>query len=535
MPMPSLVSRSQYELNNLSFVNILLYAFLMLLTLAFLVHIVMIWSSSDVLHSYTENNLTKAEQITFQIEQSMALIQEEKSEPCTQADLTRLREIKQIYYFLGDLGRISNNKIICTVENGLLASPISLPAIHTTTRNGIQYRNSQTDLIDNNNNKPIITYQNVVLFLSPTYLKITKLGYFGIDGLAGIIYIDDQKRYIHSYFGNIVPSELNGIIAHKNTIFDWLPLPHKIRTETRCNKTYQLCMTAIDQDLGLFSVSTQDLSIVFAILLFLSLYSGVMIEYFRVGPRSFVRALKKQIHHNNIFPVYQPKLQLSTQKVIGVESLARWTDPKLGPISPDVFISVAEDTNLIEELTKKLMVKIFRDLHEILEADAAFSVSINISSELLTSDNFINFLNQLTSNYTFNRDQVILEITERSASNQDKMALFSKKLQVQGYLVSIDDFGTGVSNLSWLSALEPNEIKVDKSFTHAIETETVNRISLDGIFSMLEHLKVKVVFEGIETEQQRDFILNKIPTSIGQGWLFAKPKSIEELRAFINM
>jgi sensor c-di-GMP phosphodiesterase-like protein len=505
-----------------------------LLFLALLLHASIIFINSEILHTYTKNHLSKAEQVTFQIEKSLALTQEEGNEPCSDADLLHLREIKHVYYFLGDLGRTSNNQIICTVENGVLSSPTSLPPLHTTSSNGIEYRNSQTDLFDNVKNKPTITYKDSVLFLSPAYLKITKLGYFDIKGLAGVIYTNNSKRYVYNYFGHILPKDLNGIIAHQNTLKDWLPIPSNIRTATKCNKAYQLCTTAVDMELGLYSFSNKNMSIILAILVLVSLYFGAMIEYFRVGPRAFVRKLRKNIQQDNIYPVYQPKIQINTDKIIGVESLARWNDLTLGPISPEIFIHVAENANLIEELTERLTVKIFHDLHELLEADAAFSVSINISTELLTSDTFIDFLNQLTSTYTFNRNQVVLEVTERTASNQDKMALFSKKLQEQGYLVSIDDFGTGVSNLSWLSTLEPNEIKVDKSFTHAIETETVNRITLDGIFSMLDHLKVKVVFEGIETQQQRDFIRKKLPNAIGQGWLFSKPHKIDELVTFLE-
>ena len=269
-------------------------------------------------------------------------------------------------------------------------------------------------------------------------------------------------------------------------------------------------------------------------LLIISIAFGLMIEHFRVGPRALARKLKKQIQQDNIFPVYQPQVKIDTQEIIGVESLARWHDSKLGPISPDVFIPVAEESNLIEKLTEKLMVRIFHDLHKILEINAAFTVSINISTELLTSDTFINFLNLLSATYRFNRNQIVLEVTERTTSDQDKMASFSKRLQAQGYLVSIDDFGTGVSNLSWLSTLDPSEIKVDKIFTQAVGTETVNYITLDGIFSMLEHLAVKVVFEGVETEEQRAYIHQKIPNAIGQGWLFAKPQKIDALMKLIN-
>ncbi|MFT7228560.1 MAG: sensor c-di-GMP phosphodiesterase-like protein [Methylophilaceae bacterium] len=108
-------------------------------------------------------------------------------------------------------------------------------------------------------------------------------------------------------------------------------------------------------------------------------------------PSRTCQKTKKKFQQDNIFPIYQPQVKSDTQEIIGVEPLTRWHNSKLGPISPDVFIPVAKESNLIEKLTEKLIVRIFHDLHKILETNTAFTVSINISTELLTSDTLFTF------------------------------------------------------------------------------------------------------------------------------------------------
>ncbi|MET0123753.1 MAG: EAL domain-containing protein [Candidatus Thiodiazotropha sp. 6PLUC9] len=530
----SYTPRSKYESSHLSMFNIAGYAFLFLLISISLVHAIIISVRFEVLQTYGATNFIRAEQLAFQIHKGLELAESKNYEFCSDEDLKHLRKIKSTYFFLDDIGRVSGNKILCTVEKGMLDSTINVGPVEITSDKGFEYRNSQTDLIRNEKNKPIITYQNSVVFVSSAYLHLSKYGHFKVNGMAGVTYQNLGSRYVYSFFGNLLPNQIEPSVAHKNTLSDWLPLPNNFITMSQCNGIYNICITAIDTRPGLYAIPLTNLIIILTVLIALSFAFGYTLENFRVGPKAFARRLKSVIYQDNIYPVYQPQINIETKEVVGVESLARWDDSTLGMISPEIFIRVAEDSGLIEKLTKKITNKIFLELSDVLEANRSFTVSLNISTQLLTSDTFINFINDAVSQYKFNRNQVILEVTERTDSEKGKMASFSKKLKEQGYQVSIDDFGTGVSNLSWLSTLEPNEIKVDKTFTQSIEEQTVTSITLEGIFSMLEHLQVKVVFEGIETEQQRDYIFKRVPKSIGQGWLFAKPKEIDELKEFLD-
>ncbi|WP_432454074.1 EAL domain-containing protein [Agarivorans sp. QJM3NY_29] len=527
-------SHSQYGLTKPSTINIVLLTSLIVFILSLIIHAIIMSISLDTLRSYSFINFTRAEQVAFHLQTGLNLAQTPLGKPCSEPDLSQLNEIKQTYFFIGDLGRIKQGKIICTAQQGILSHPYDLSLADAITADGTHYWNSQTDLFRTQEDQPIIGLNSTVAFISTPFLILTRQGYFNIRGMGGVIYAEAEQRYIYSYYGELLPRTIEPTITHKNSWVDWLPLPGHFITYTHCNQLYNLCVTSVDMRLGLYKFPIGQFLIISAIIILLSISVAIMIESFRVGPRAFVRRLKKQICRDHIYPVYQPQIDLETKTVIGVESLARWNDPKLGMVSPEVFIRVAESSGLIETLTKKMVSYVFREMSTTLEKFPSLTVSLNVSAELLSNDSFITFLNHQTAKYNFQRKQIVLEITETTTNNNDKMSRFSKELKQQGYLVSIDDFGTGLSNLSWLSTLEPTELKVDKIFTQAIHTETVNSISMEGIFSMLDHLQVQVVFEGIETEQQLAYIYDRVPDAIGQGWLFAKPMRINELKKFLK-
>lgn len=110
------------------------------------------------------------------------------------------------------------------------------------------------------------------------------------------------------------------------------------------------------------------------------------------------------------------------------------------------------------------------------------------------------------------------------------MAEFTKT----GYKISLDDFGTGYANLSWLSKIQPHEIKVDKIFTQSIGTESINQNMLNAIFLMLQKLEATVVFEGIETQEQLDYLTSLSSEAMGQGWLFARPMKTNQLENYLQ-
>ena len=504
-----------------------LTSFFSLLFLYF-VHISVTLNSKDILDRHTFNIFEKSQQLDFQIKNSFSLSKTSDNGLCSPNDFQILRETLQKYYYLDDIGRISNGKILCTVKKGILASPILLNETPTSSNNGIDYWNNQNQLFNNINRAPMFSRDNTIAIISNAYMTELDLSNPIQIGSGGYFYLKNTD-YIFKIYGKINTQHIARAKRSASSLSAFLLLPGSIISSNLCDEISDICLMSVITAHGIFNLPYLHLLlIILAIFIFSIVFSKLVISYQR-GPNAFIRKLRKAIKSEDIYPVYQTKLCISSSQVTGVESLARWQDPSLGFISPDLFISVAEQANLIKPLTEGFVKKTFVELGDILEQNPEFTLSINVSADVLIDKQFLTFLKNECGKYQFKPSQIILEITERVSSNSSSMAEAATLSKQQGFLVSLDDFGTGYSNLAWLTDVEPDEIKIDKMFTQAIGTETVNSITLNGMFSMLDHLDVKVVFEGIETEQQMTYIKQRVPEAIGQGWFFSKPQPIAEL------
>ncbi|WP_279305962.1 EAL domain-containing protein [Pokkaliibacter plantistimulans] len=188
----------------------------------------------------------------------------------------------------------------------------------------------------------------------------------------------------------------------------------------------------------------------------------------------------------------------------------------------------------MQELTEVVVEASFSEMKELLTHYADLGLSINLSMENLVSPLFLGFINDLSKRYELNPNQLTCEVTVRSAAGDDKMAESARQFAAHSYKISLDDFGTGYSNLSWLSQLDADEIKVDRVFTQAIGTSSINQNMLTAIFQLVHTLGVQLVFEGIESQHEVDYILRHSTDAIGQGWLFSNPVSVEVFKGLIE-
>lgn len=220
----------------------------------------------------------------------------------------------------------------------------------------------------------------------------------------------------------------------------------------------------------------------------------------------------------------QPLLDADSNKCIGVEILLRWNNPRQGWISPEVFIPIAEEHNLIAPLTRYVMAETQRQLG-LFPADSKFEIGINVAPSHLRHGVLLKDLNQ----YWFNThpvQQLTIELTERDAL-QDVDYRMVRELRRKGVKIAIDDFGTGNSSLSWLERLHPDVLKIDKSFTTAIGTDAVNSTVTDMIISLGQRLHIELVAEGVENPRQAQHLRQR-GVHVLQGFLYAKPMPIKE-------
>ena len=242
-------------------------------------------------------------------------------------------------------------------------------------------------------------------------------------------------------------------------------------------------------------------------------------------------SFKKAIDEAQFSLVYQPKVELKTNKLIGIEALIRWEHPELGNISPAEFIPLAEKNGYINAIGDWVLNKAINDVKQL---DRNIILNVNISSRQLLEDSFIVKIQQVLEATQYPSEYLNLEITESVAILDVEMTIkILNELKKTGVNISLDDFGTGYSSLSYLTRLPIDCLKIDKSFLYEIEIEESKEAIIKSIITVAHNLNMKVIAEGIETEQQLD-ILRSLDCDEGQGYLFSRPVPLEEIRKFMR-
>ncbi len=232
---------------------------------------------------------------------------------------------------------------------------------------------------------------------------------------------------------------------------------------------------------------------------------------------------------------YQPVVELDTGRTVKVEALLRWRHPKLGMVSPEQFIPVAEETGLINEIGDWVISEAASRARSWCEmTDADFQVSVNLSPV-----QFLDAGQTLSSGQGLQRllssgDQLMVEITEGVLlDNRLEVSETLAELRRAGVKVAVDDFGTGYSSLSYLRTFAIDYLKIDRSFTGDIDTDGTTRELVAAIIRMAHALGLKVIAEGIETESQGQYLLEQ-GCDYGQGYHYARPVPGDEITRLLR-
>jgi sensor c-di-GMP phosphodiesterase-like protein len=227
---------------------------------------------------------------------------------------------------------------------------------------------------------------------------------------------------------------------------------------------------------------------------------------------------------NREFQVYcQPIINSSNGNCVGVETLMRWKNRRQEWVSPDLFIPLAEQHGLIIPLTRYLLRQVSENLH-LFPAREDFYISVNVAAQHFHNMEIIDDVRDL---WLSAKPEVslMLELTERTRL-QELSAQQIAKLKAMGVMLAIDDFGTGHSSLSYLKALNPDVLKIDRAFTASIGTDAINATVTDTIITLAHRLKLKLIAEGVETLEQANYLRERQVDSL-QGFYFARPMPID--------
>ena len=241
------------------------------------------------------------------------------------------------------------------------------------------------------------------------------------------------------------------------------------------------------------------------------------------------------LQRNEFEVYYQPKIDLQSMRVVGLEALLRWHSPQKGTVSPAEFIPRAEESQLIYDIGNWAMAETLHQIHEWGEAlPAGLRVAINISARQMAQENFAEQLISMAKQFGVPLTRLEIELTETSILIDEVLVrqhLYA--LRTAGVRVSLDDFGTGYSSLTFLRSLPIDTVKIDRSFVMRLMDHDESRAIVLSVLELCQKLSLKTVAEGIERRGQFD-ILRKHGCDEGQGYLFAKPMAAESVLAFLK-
>lgn len=231
---------------------------------------------------------------------------------------------------------------------------------------------------------------------------------------------------------------------------------------------------------------------------------------------------------------YQPKVSVATGTVIGVETLVRWQHATDGLVFPNQFITVAESSGLINELTRLVLLNAFNQAKRWQQSGVDLRVAVNVSMDNLASLDFQDLVVDLATQVGIPPNKIVLEVTESQLMRDIRVSLeILTRLRLKRFHLSIDDFGTGHSSLAQLRDIPFDELKIDQGFVHQAWRDDTLRVIYDASLALAKQLNMESVAEGVEDRQDWDF-LRQTGCDLAQGNFISKPLLASEFDDWIS-
>ncbi len=245
--------------------------------------------------------------------------------------------------------------------------------------------------------------------------------------------------------------------------------------------------------------------------------------------------LRKAFKNDELLVYYQPQINALTNKMVGMEALARWQHSTMGFIMPSRFIPLAENNGMIIELDRIIMKKSitqFASWRKNYQYEG--KLSINLTIKQIETNDLITFIKETITEADVPFNRIEFEVTESQIMNDPESSIAAlKEISKLGISLAIDDFGTGYSSLSYLKKLPIHKLKVDKSFIDNLPHDAEDAAISKTVINLCENLNLQVIAEGVETDEQKKFLLENNCNYI-QGYLFSRPLSVEDMQEYLS-
>ncbi|PHQ77635.1 MAG: hypothetical protein COB75_02275 [Idiomarina sp.] len=248
-----------------------------------------------------------------------------------------------------------------------------------------------------------------------------------------------------------------------------------------------------------------------------------------------VKQLRYAVENESLVVYYQPKVELLSHRIVGLEALVRWVQEDGTVIGPDQFIPIAEDTGLIIPLSEFVLKEACNQLHHWHKAGFEdLTMAINISGKQLHLPHLVDDIMSTVHGAQVPADKIELELTEQVfIENIQSHTNFMHAVRDNGMSLAIDDFGVGYSSLSYLKNFPVTSLKIDRSFINDLPDNEDDAVIVQTIINLARNLNIQLVAEGIETPEQVDFLMSR-ECGVGQGYLFSRPLPAEKITELLE-
>ena len=238
------------------------------------------------------------------------------------------------------------------------------------------------------------------------------------------------------------------------------------------------------------------------------------------------------IARGEIIPWFQPKVEVRTGRLAGVEALARWQHPTRGLVGPGAFIPVIETTPLIDDLSRSMLTQALQWVRKWERAGLAVTVSVNLPGGALADPGLADRLTTLIRQVGVEPGVLVVEVTETTMSRERALAIETlARLRLAGFGLSLDDYGTGYASMEMLKTMPVTEVKVDRRFVHGAAHDPKATAVLGSLLELASGLSLAAVAEGVETLEDLA-LLEALECPFAQGYVIAKPMSGDDLFAW---
>lgn len=426
---------------------------------------------------------------------------------CSEEELLDMRARVFAARFLRDIGRLDDMTLLCSTALGRLTQPYRSSPADVTLAGGLGLKTDREVLAGEGTRTLVIEGEHYNALVDPAV----------VTDLAAAM--DSAVMFLRA--GHSSRQEWHPF--HSGTA-----LPHKGLSSERCTAETGLCLLlhVPEHRITHWHAQTRLAMAGFGgaagLALFLVIFMAVRQE------DSPARCLRQALDRDRIRTVYQPIIRLPDHRLIGFEALARWHDANGSGIPAEEFITLAENSGLIGQISECMIRTIGEELSPWLKRHPERVIAINIAPAELDDDALLDKLERELIARGVKPDQIVLEITERTMVENAAAHARIEQLARRGFKIYADDFGVGYCGLAYLNDMDVHGIKISHLFTAAVATDSPKAALVPRITELARELGLDVIIEGVETGEQARSLAELEPILV-QGWLYSHGVGIEEL------